>query len=217
MSTRNVFAADPARWLITWIVTCTMLWVPPAFAQSAGAAGHSHGSDETESALEPPSSAYMDRLKEVMTGEWTGRYTNGTFSEPTEWLPVRVVYATTAAGTAVVENYFTGDGPDVSMTTVYHQDRKDLRLTHYCGAGNHPSMVATRLDPANDEVRFDFTDATNVRNQDEYHSREFQLKIVSDDHLRIQYFGLQAGEVFGQAYDLTRFKSGGEPTRLDSE
>lgn len=149
-------------------------------------------------------SAFFGALKETMTGSWEGQYTNGTFEQPTDWDPVRVEYRLTANGTALIEDYLYGDSPSVGMTTVYFQDRGDLRLTHYCGARNHPSMVATMLDASRRQVRFDFTNISNLKNPDDYHSRQFELDIVSDDHVRIQYNGLQNGKIASQAYDLKR-------------
>lgn len=177
---------------------------------SAGAQEHQHGSSggvsDTQKAVDAPS-AFFDTLKDVMTGSWEGRYANGTFENPQEWMPVRVEYRKTANGTALIEDYLFGEGSSVGMTTVYHQDRNDLRLTHYCGARNHPSMVATKLDTTSRVVQFDFTHITNLKNQDDYHSRQFDLDIVSRDHIKIQYHGLQAGEITSQVYDIRRVGS----------
>jgi len=149
-------------------------------------------------------SAYFSRLKEVMTGEWVGQYTNGTFSKPGEWKPVRVEYRLTSNGTALVEDYLFGDSAVIGMTTVYHQDNDDLRLTHYCGASNHPSMIARELDADAQRVLFDFTSITNLKNAEDYHSRQMEVEIVASDHIKIQYRGLMEGEIRSQAYNLRR-------------
>ena len=172
---------------------------PLAFASDA----NKPDANAVESASNAPS-AFFDTLKTVMTGEWEGQYANGTFDKPKKWMPVRTEYRLTANGTALVEDYLYGDGPTVSMTTVYFQDRGDLRLTHYCGARNHPSMVATMLDQDERQVRFDFTSISNLQKSTDYHSRQFELDIVSDDHIRIQYHGLEDGNIASQAYDLKR-------------
>ena len=154
-------------------------------------------------------SDYFDYMAEVMTGRWEGKYTNGTFDQPTTWEPVTVEYRLTSNGTAIVENYFS-DVPDfeestsANMTTVYHKDRSELRLTHYCGAANHPSMTARYLDPDSGLVNFEFTHITNLDSSDDYHSRQLNLDIVSSDHIRIEYHGIQSGKVYSQAYDIKR-------------
>ena len=140
-----------------------------------------------------------------MIGNWEGAYTNGTFENPTEWMPISVEYRLTAGESAIIEDYFDPDEPNVSMTTVYFMDRDDLRLTHYCGAANHPSMIATSLHAEDRKVAFDFTGISNLLNNDDYHSRRFELELVSTDHIKIQYHGVMSGgEIASQAYDLRR-------------
>ena len=157
----------------------------------------------------PPRSAFFDQMREVMTGRWEGQYTNGTFAEPTSWNPVTIEYRQTSNGTAIVENYYStqpefSDMTAANMTTVYHKDRDDLRLTHYCGAANHPSMMATALNADDGLVTFDFTHITNLSATEDYHSRKLNLDIVSPDHIRIEYHGIQDGKIYSQAYDVTR-------------
>lgn len=189
------------------------LWAWTSLAMCLGCGSVS--TEEQERGAQPPvrgpsaaasagHAAFFDTLQRVLTGAWEGRYTNGTFANPTEWAPVRVEYRETANGTAIIENYLFDTGPKVSMTTVYHRDRDDLRLTHYCGARNHPSMIATAVDAAARNARFDFTHITNLAEHDDYHSRQLELQIVSDDHIRIQYHGPRRGTIFSQAYDLRR-------------
>lgn len=179
-------------------------------AQESGEA-HSHLSGNTaqqESQTDPtpgaPPSAFFDTMKTVLTGTWSGQFTNGTFAEPTEWMPVSVEYRGTSRGTAIVEDYLFEGEDEPGMTTVYHQDNGNLRLTHYCGAQNHPRMIARTVDPEQGFVAFDFTDITNLDSQESYHSRQLELKLVADDHIQIQYHGLQRGEIYSQAYDLWR-------------
>jgi hypothetical protein len=64
----------------------------------------------------------------VLAGDWTGTF---------EWTGGRkdsgkmnATYYLTGNGSAVVENLTIGGLP--SMTSVYHLDGSDLRMTHYC-------------------------------------------------------------------------------------
>lgn len=178
-----------------------------AFGVQASAQSHDHAngaSARANTTVSAAPSAFFDSLKETMTGNWQGRYTDGTFEAPTDWKPVRVEYRLTSNGTALVEDYLFGDTAAIGMTTVYHQDNNDLRLTHYCGAANHPSMIATSIDTATGRVLFDFTDITNLSKSDDYHSRQMEVTIVDEDHIRILYHGLQRGKIESQAYDLRR-------------
>lgn len=176
-----------------------------AAAQENSAPAHSYGNGESiKVGADGAPSSFFAVMKEVMTGAWEGEYTNGTFENPTEWKPVRVEYRLTSRGTALIEDYLFGGTPDIGMTTVYHADNNDLRLTHYCGASNHPSMIASELDAAGKWIAFDFTGITNLHGPQSYHTRRMEVHILSDDHIRVLYHGLKDGEVRSQAYDLKR-------------
>src|SRR5262249_2096345 len=66
----------------------------------------------------------------------------------------------TGYGSALVENLIMGDVP--AMTSVYHLDGADLRMTHYCGARNQPRLKATRIDEATATAEFALVDVTGV-------------------------------------------------------
>jgi hypothetical protein len=47
----------------------------------------------------------------------------------------------TSGGTAVLERFhMVENGKPVEMTTVYYLDGDQVKLTHYCMAGNQPTM-----------------------------------------------------------------------------
>ena len=56
----------------------------------------------------------------------------------------KVVYRLTGADSALVETDFPDSKRE--MVSVYHLDGDELRMTHYCAAGNQPRL---RLDRAN--------------------------------------------------------------------
>ncbi len=69
----------------------------------------------------------------------------------------------TAGGTAVLEkSHMTDNGKPVEMTTLYYLDGDQVKLTHYCMAGNQPTMRGTYLPEAKTIV-FDFVGATNLK------------------------------------------------------
>jgi len=100
-----------------------------------------------------------------LAGEWEG---------PLEWSGGRTdkgtmhaTYYVTGNGSAVVENLGTDGVP--AMTSVYHLDGADLRMTHYCGVQNQPRLKARQIDVAKGILDFDFVDATNLRSPDAPH------------------------------------------------
>jgi len=50
----------------------------------------------------------------------------------------------TSGGTAVLEKFhMVENGKPVEMTTLYYLDDDQVKLTHYCMAGNRPTMRGT--------------------------------------------------------------------------
>jgi len=111
------------------------------------------------------------------TYEWSGGRTGGG--------RLRVTYYVTGNESAVVEN-FIQDGV-TTMTTVYHLDGSDLRMTHYCGAMNQPRLRATSIDETSGTALFAFVDVTNVTKSNPAYVQAFRIQIVDDDHLRLRF------------------------------
>jgi len=91
------------------------------------------------------------------------------------------------------------------MSTAYHLDGDDQRLTHYCGAGNQPRMKAVSYEPG--ELLFGFLDVTNVSEPGAYYSRELEIDFVAADSVRLTYRGVKDGKLQTQVYDLTRVRA----------
>ena len=134
---------------------------------------------------ETQSSSGAEALAKLRTlaGEWAG---------PVEWSGARtdrgtmnVTYYVTGNGTAIVENLSTGGDP--AMTSVYHLDGADLRMTHYCGVGNQPRLKASKIDLAHGAVDFSFVDATNLRSPDAPHVYGVEMRFLSADHLILTF------------------------------
>jgi hypothetical protein len=79
------------------------------------------------------------------------------------------------------------NGTEDMMVTIYHLDGDRLMVTHYCGAGNQPRMVATP-DPAKPNVfAFKFLDATNLSGTQVGHMRDLVLTLLDNDHITQQW------------------------------
>ena len=115
--------------------------------------------------------------------QWTGaRTANGT---------MKATYYTTGNGSAVVENLIMEDAP--AMTSVYHLDGADLRMTHFCAAQNQPRLKARQIDLAKGIIDFDFIDITNLRAPDAPHVRGLEMRLIDPNHLTITFL-FQGGE-----------------------
>lgn len=128
------------------------------------------------------------------TLEWTGARTGtGTMNAS---------YYLTGYGSAVVEN-LTVDGVP-TMTSVYHLDGADLRMTHYCGAQNQPRLKANRIDLPKGEVDFAFVDITNLKSPDAPHVYGAELRFADADHMTLTFLFEGGGQKSRERIEFKR-------------
>jgi hypothetical protein len=119
----------------------------------------------------------------ALAGEWEGSFewTGGRTSRGA----MNARYFTTGNGSAVVENLIMEGVP--VMTTVYHTDGPDLRMTHYCGARNQPRLKASKIDLAGGSIDFAFVDATNLSAPDAPHVTGLEVRFGDADHVTLTF------------------------------
>ncbi|HXD87824.1 MAG TPA: hypothetical protein VN641_15125 [Urbifossiella sp.] len=120
--------------------------------------------------------AGLDRMKKL-AGTWVEADKDG---KPTA--KVVSVIKVTAAGSTVHETIFPGQPQE--MVSVYHLDKGDLVMTHYCSLGNQPRMKADPASPKN-SIRFAFAGGTNFDPNKDMHMHEATLTFVDDDHIEL--------------------------------
>ena len=90
----------------------------------------------------------------------------------------------TSGGTAVLEKFHMVDnGKPVEMTTLYYLDGDQVKLTHYCMAGNQPTMRGT-YSPETKTLTFDFVSATNLKSADDGHMHHAVYTFIDNDHFK---------------------------------
>jgi hypothetical protein len=168
-------------WLLAVAAPAALVFVAPTFAVAEASAGH-----------ESPAAAALARLA-ALTGDWKGTavWTGGRSGS----YAMDATYSTTGGGSAVVET-LTQDGVPM-MTTVYHADGPDLRMTHYCAARNQPRLKASKIDLTGGAIDFAFVDATNLSSRDAPHVTGLEVRFGDADHLTITF----------------QFEGGGKPAR----
>lgn len=137
--------------------------------------------------------AAFDKLSSL-AGEWQGTVA-WTGQQPTD---ISAHYYTTGNGSAVVEDLSNG------MTSVYHLDGTDLRMTHYCAAKNQPRLKATAFDNNNSGITFSFVDITNLSSPKAGHVQGIDMKFLAADHITIQFHFVSDGKVKDELLDLKR-------------
>ncbi|HJY53362.1 MAG TPA: hypothetical protein VKD89_05000 [Candidatus Udaeobacter sp.] len=126
----------------------------------------------------------------ALTGNWSGafQWTGGRNDSGS----MNATYYVTGNGSAVVENLINGSTP--VMTSVYHLDGRDLRMTHFCGAQNQPRLKARRVDLHHGAIDFEFVDATNLRSPDAPHVHGLEIRLIDPNHLTLTFL-FQNGSV----------------------
>jgi hypothetical protein len=153
----------------------------------------------TCAASEDTGAAALETLR-GLAGDWEGSF---------QWSGSRgasgkmnASYYSTANGSAVVENLIMDGVP--MMTSVYHLDVSDLRMTHYCAAQNQPRFKASRINIAGGVVDFSVVDITNLPRPEAGHVAEVELRFLAGDHIRITFRFDAGGKTSREQIDLTR-------------
>jgi hypothetical protein len=90
----------------------------------------------------------------------------------------------TAGGTAVIERaQVTNGGQAVEMVTLYYLDAGQLKMTHYCMAGNQPTMHGNYA-PDTKTLTFEFEGATNLKSPNDGHMHHAVYTFIDNDHFK---------------------------------
>src|SRR5437762_10088733 len=112
------------------------------------------GARADEPSKSPPAAEPHPGLEKMkkLAGTWVEADKDG---KPTD--KVVSVIKVTAAGSAIQETIFPGQ--PMEMVSVYHLDKGDVVMTHYCALGNQPRM---KLDPksAANQIKWVFAGGT---------------------------------------------------------
>jgi hypothetical protein len=90
----------------------------------------------------------------------------------------------TSGGTAVLERFRMVDkGKPVEMITLYYLDGDEIKLTHYCMAGNQPTMRGTYL-PESKTLTFDMVSISNLKSPGDGHMHHAVYTFIDNDHFQ---------------------------------
>ena len=121
--------------------------------------------------------AAFDQLKSL-AGHWETQASNRQQEKATLDLEL------TSGGTAVIERFhMTEQGKPVEMITLYYLDGDQLKLTHYCMAGNQPTMLGIYA-PDTKTLTFEFEGATNLKSPNDGHMHHAVYTFIDNDHFK---------------------------------
>src|SRR5882672_3854193 len=134
----------------------------------------------------------FEQLKSL-SGSWEGKASTGQ--------PVQVVFRTTSMGSALMSEIKGGE----DMITMFNLDGERLLMTHYCGAGNQPRMLAT-ASPDGKTITFDFLDATNLASPEAGHMHHVVISMLKANHHTEEWIYVDHGKEMKEVFDLWRKK-----------
>lgn len=93
----------------------------------------------------------------------------------------------TSGGTALLEKFrMEENGKPVEMITLYYLDGEKLKLTHYCMAGNQPTMAGS-YDPVTKTIQFDFVSVSNLNSADAGHMHHALYTFLDNDRFKTNW------------------------------
>src|SRR5260370_22692070 len=88
----------------------------------------------------------------------------------------------TSGGTTLLEKFrMVEQGKPVEMITMYYVDGGQIKLTHYCMAGNQPTMRGTYA-PETRTITFDFENPTNLNTPHDRHIHHAVYTLIPNAH-----------------------------------
>jgi len=114
---------------------------------------------------------------------------------------VHVAFRVTSMGSALMSEI---KGED-DMITMFNLDGERLLMTHYCGAGNQPRMLAT-TSPDGKTITFDFLDATNLASSGAGHMNRVVISMLDAKHHTEEWNFIDHGKAMKEVFDLRREK-----------
>ena len=146
------------------------------------------------SSVASPAAAQESAAKQMLhrlaslEGEWEGTYSwSGARSGGGD---LKVVYQVTGMGSAVIETMIQGGHP--TMSSVYHLDGADLRMTHYCATQKQSRLRAQPAKITNNSAAFSFVDVTNADPARPGYVTGFDTRI-GDDGQVVNHFIFEGG------------------------
>lgn len=141
-----------------------------------------------------PAAVAFERL-EKLAGEWTRGEGKG----------VSARYSVVSNGSVVME--VMAPGKPFEMITMYHLDKDDLVLTHYCAHGNQPHMKA-KLPFDGKKLAFEFAGGTNFDPAKDVHMHEVTFTFGDEDHFSTAWTSYEKCAKKGDplAFEYTRLK-----------
>ena len=125
--------------------------------------------------MQPPAASNNPAFEQLksLTGSWEGKIPSGATAQLT--------YEVVSNGSVVMERLKPSNEPE--MITMYSLDQGRMVVTHYCSAGNQPTMQTDPVMAAAGKYEFHFVRVAGTRKPDEGHMVGLTLILPDKNHL----------------------------------
>jgi len=147
--------------------------------------------------MHPParSTPAFDQLKSL-AGEWQGTTTQDS--------KVQLTYQVVSNGSVLMERLQSAG--ESEMITMYSLDGDHIVVTHYCSAGNQPTMQTPAGTAATGRYDFSFVRVSGTKTPDEGHMVSLSVTIPDKDHLTQVWTFDDHGKSMVETFTYTRKK-----------
>jgi hypothetical protein len=114
----------------------------------------------------------FERLKSLV-GTWQGKDQKGNV--------VHLSFELVSGGSVLMERHASGNGAE--MISMYSAEGSRIILTHYCSAGNQPTLESQALPVASKQMDFSFVRATGMKTPEDGHMVGLSITFEDKDHL----------------------------------
>lgn len=143
------------------------------------------------------STSAFDQLKSL-AGEWEGKVSSGGTA-------TKVSYKVVSNDSVVME-HLQPAAKEAEMITMYSLDGDRIVVTHYCSAGNQPTMQTAPLSGAPGKYEFSFVRASGMKTPDEGHMIALSLTLSDKNHLTQAWTFQDHGKSTTETFTYTRVK-----------
>ena len=116
----------------------------------------------------------------------------------------KVSYEVISGGSVVMEVLFPGEPHE--MRSMYHLDKGELIMTHYCSGGTQPHMRLSKTTSSPSKLVFDFDGGTNFDPQKDSYIRDGEVRFLPDGRLEASWNFWANGKLAGANHFLALTK-----------
>ena len=135
----------------------------------------------------------FDQLKSLV-GHWEGSTPDGKKGQAT--------YELISNGSVVMERLSSPNEPE--MITMYSLEGDRIFVTHYCSAGNQPTMQTAPSPAANGKLDFTFLRLAGATSPDEGHMVSLSVSMPDKNHLNQVWTFADHGKTMTESLTYTR-------------